>query len=129
MVNMATVARTLSRAQARTMDATVRVEEKTGHDFDETTGKYTDTWSTLYEGPAMVRPEPDRMVEVEAGQGQAGIHLFRVVLEGSPDIPREARVTVTDSPDAALIGRVMWVFDYRLDDWGVNRRLTCEEQR
>lgn len=121
--------RMLERAEKQEMDSTVRIES-VEEQFDDTTGENsTVVTATHYDGPALIRPEPDRLVEVEAGEGQAGITLYAVTIEHDADVPRDARVTVTGSLDDGLTDRVLWVFDYKLSDWQVNRDLVCRETR
>lgn len=121
--------RMLERAEKQEMDSTVRIES-VKEQFDDATGQVsTVATATHYDGAALIRPEPDRLFEVEAGEGQAGITLYLVTIEHGADVPRDARVTVTGSVDAVLVDRVLWVFDYRLSDWQVNRDLVCRETR
>lgn len=119
---------TLRRSQRDGMRSTVTIES-VDEQFDDATGQTsTVVTATHYSGRALVTPMPDRLVEVEAGDGQAGLVLYRVAIDQrSSTPPREARVTVDASPDAALVGRELWVFDYDLSDHQVNRVLICRE--
>lgn len=120
---------TLRRMQRDAMRSTVTVES-VEEQFDDTTGTTsTVVTATHYTGRALITPMADRLVEVEAGDGQAGMVLYRVVIDADTDVPREARVTVDASPDDALVGRVLWVFDFDLSDHKINRVLTCRETR
>lgn len=115
-----------SREQMRSSVTVESVEEQ----FDSSTGETsTVVTATHFTGDALIIPMADRLVEVEAGDGQAGMTLYRVTIEHESDVPRQARVTVDASDDAALVGRTLWVFDYDLSDWQVNRVLTCRETR
>lgn len=118
------------RDQRAGMRSTVTIES-VEEQFNDTTGE-TDTvvTATHYTGRALVTPMLDRLIEVEAGDGQAGMVLYRVVIdEPSSAPPREARVTVDASPDGALVGRVLWVFDFEVSDHLVNRVLIARETR
>lgn len=121
---------TLRRSQRDAMRSTVTIES-VEQQFNDTTGE-TDTvvTATHYTGRALVTPMPDRLIEVEAGDGQAGMVLYRAVIdEPSSAPPREARVTVDASPDGALVGRVLWVFDFEVSDHLINRVLIARETR
>lgn len=130
MASMPTLARTLRRMERRHMAAEVTIETVTQGYWDPDTGVYTETVeATHYQGRATVVPEPDRLYEVTAGDARVGIRLYRVTVEHDADVPRDARVTVDSSPDAAMVGRELTVFDYELSDRVVTRVLICREMR
>lgn len=119
----------LRRDEREQMRSHVRFET-VEQQWDDTSGSYDDVIvETHYNGDALITTKPDRLQEVEAGEGQAGLVLYRVAVDRAADVPRKARGTVVDSRDPALVGRVMWVFDYDLSDHRLNRVLVCREGR
>lgn len=119
----------LRRDEREQMRSHVRFET-VDEQWDDSSGSYDDVVvETHYDGDALITPLPDRLQEVQAGEGQAGLVLYRVSIDRAADVPRKARGTVVDSRDSALTGRVMWVFDYDLSDHRLNRVVICREGR
>ena len=70
------------------MDSTVRIRRKGERAFDEATGKYTNAWTTIYEGPARVRfREADPVERDSSGQRLAEQSpTVALPIAGHPDI-------------------------------------------
>lgn len=97
-------------AHERLMLDTVTVDRKTQGVFNPVTGEYGTTWTTVYAGPADVKPE--RMPrDVDAGETATAVGRYDVKLPFATAglIKVEDRVTASASPDAHLVGRALYV--------------------
>lgn len=97
-------------AHQRLMLDTVTVDRKTPGAFNPTTGEYGTTWTTVYTGPADVKPE--RMArDAEAGETATAVGRYDVKLPFATAalVKVEDRVTATAALDPHLIGRPLYV--------------------
>lgn len=97
-------------AHERLMLDTVTIERKTQGAFNPVTGQYGTTWTTIYTGPADVKPE--RMPrDVDAGQTATAVGRYDVKLPFATAalVKVEDRVTATASLDAHLVNRPLYV--------------------
>lgn len=96
-------------AHERLMLDAVAVERKTLGAFNPATGEYGTTWTTVYAGPADVKPE--RMPrDVEAGETATAVGRYDVKLPFATAalVKVEDRITASASLDAHLVGRPLF---------------------
>jgi hypothetical protein len=122
------IARMRDREQSL-MTNTVRVTRTSGQGiFDPSTASYgDDTETTVYTGPALVRPKTDA-VDVTGG---TSVQISNYTVKLPPDTPTAVGdvVTVTGSThDTGLVGVGLRVLDVVNDEWQIVRRLTCAQQ-
>jgi len=97
-------------AHERLMTDTVTIDRKTQGAFNAATGEYGITWTTVYTGPADIKPE--RMPrEVEAGQTATAVGRYDVKLPFATAVAVkvEDRLTASAAADTRLVGRPLWV--------------------
>lgn len=109
------VVRILARSQAAhkrlLMLDTIVIDRKTQGAFNPTTGQYAVTWTTVYAGPADVKPTAQRARGVDAGETITAVGRYdvKVPFDIAGLVKVEDRLTATASPDAHLVGRTMYV--------------------
>ena len=107
------------------------VERKTGQVFDEDTGQYSDTWTTVYSGRCRVQEwgQINSGTAAQAGERTAELQTWGLILPMSvADAQVNDRATVTASAlDPELVGRVFRVRDLYHKSHATARRLAVEE--
>jgi hypothetical protein len=95
---------------------------------DPQTGEVTHARETVWFGPCRVRPAGTQGSDVTAGGAELRRYDFVVSLPFAvTDVIKGHRLTITDSPDAALAGRTFEVQDVAAGDTITARRLGCTE--
>lgn len=104
---------------------TVVIKGVSGQTLNTTTGVYATTYSTTYEGGALVRPA--RGLAVQSGQQQTEVRMYEVYVPyTTTSLLPDLLVDVT-SDDAYLNGRQLVVRNVRGDTYTTVRRLDCED--
>lgn len=95
--------------------------------FDPDAG-YTDaTGDTVYTGRCWVRPFASEQV-VQAGEDVEALHRYTVRLPWkTTGIEKDQLVTITNSEDPHMVGRVLRVRDVQGGSQNTSRRLVCED--
>jgi hypothetical protein len=93
------------------MRDTITIARTTSRVFSAVTGSYVDTTTTVYTGPADVKPRDVEAAEDQAGERQVVQRGFDVALPfgAAAQILPDDRLTVDASDDATLVGRVLTV--------------------
>lgn len=95
---------------------------------DPVTGEVTRTPTTVWFGPCRVRPA--EVVGSDAAVGGAELRAFDFLVSipfAVASVLKSHRLTITASPDAALVGRTLEVQDVHAGDHITARRLLCTE--
>lgn len=122
-------------AEARMRD-TVRLYSQADGTFDRTTGTTTPgAKTTLYEGIARVKPIAQAAGEdVQAGSREVRLLEYQVALPAGTQLASGTRVLpgmqveVLASPDARMIGLVLWVTGANFGDQATAWRLITEDR-
>ncbi len=112
------------------MRDTCIIERKTGRTFSETTGQYTDTWTTIYTGRCRFKAAGGGS-DVTTGEGELTLHRYGLDLPWNvgPVIQRQDRATMLTCPDDDWpIGRRMEVVDVGFSGETTARRLSIEDR-
>lgn len=112
-----------------TSTCTIRARS-TGSSTDSDTGAVTDTpGATVYSGPCRVRPVTSRASgDTEAGGVEVFTFDYLVSIPfAETDVAEGHRVTITASPDPALVGVEVEVQKVDRGDSITARRLSCNE--
>lgn len=98
-------------AHERLMLDTIVIDRKTQGAFNPATGQYAVTWTTVYTGRVDVKPTAQRARGVDAGEAITAVGRYDVKLPYATAglMKVEDRLTATASPDAHLVGRVLFV--------------------
>lgn len=122
------VARGRAAAQRLMVDTCV-IDRKTGQVFDEQTGTYTDTWSTVYSGSCRVQDSGLSGHQVEAGERAVELQTRTLQVPMTVlGLQVDDRVTITASAlDPDLVDRVFRVSDLMHKSHATARRLPIEE--
>lgn len=130
-----TVESIIARARQRhadVMDTTVTVKRKGGGGvYDSSTQTYDPgTWSTVYDGQAIVHGARSQSVELRSGEdGAVLLPHYTVKLPVAVAPLRGDSITVTASThDSALVGLTVWVLDVEQDEWATTRVAYCTDQ-
>lgn len=112
------------------MRDTVLIERRTGHVFDSTSASYVDTWTTVYFGPADVKPQDQQARSVDAGQTltAAGRYDVKIPFGDDAEIKVEDRVTTTATADEHLLQRPLYVVAVGLGARRTARHITAVDQ-
>ena len=122
------IARWRSREQRLFRSTCTVTRAAAGRTFDPSTNTYTAAAAaTVYSGPCMVRRTDRSGNDTEAGEREVRLQDLEVKLPADTAVAEGDVVTVTASPDPALVGKTLRVTDVLSDDWQVNRRLAVEE--
>ncbi len=127
---MSGVMATVAHRERLRMRTTVTITRGTagGPVFNPNTGTYDyPTAPEVYAGRAHVRPTGATPRVVEAGGQAVSLKTYDVVLPEGSDAAEDDTLTVTASPDAALVNTELRVLDAPGDDRQGNRRLTAVE--
>lgn len=122
-------------AESRMRD-TVRLYSQADDSFDRGTGTTTPgAKTTLYEGKARVKPIAQAAGEdVQASDREVRLLEYQVSLPASTTLPDGVRVLpgmqleVLASPDARMVGLVLWVTGAHFGDQATAWRLTTEDR-
>ena len=122
-------------AKARMRD-TVRLYSQAPDTFNRTTGTTTPgAKTTLYEGVARVRPIAQASGEdVQAADREVRLLEYQVsrpwdtVVPGGVRVLPGMQVEVLTSPDARMVGVVLWVTGAQFSDQATAWRLTTEDR-
>ena len=95
---------------------------------DPITGEVTRTNETIWFGPCRVRPAGTQGSDVQVGGAELRSYDFLVSVPFAvTTVLKSHRLTITESPDAALVGRTLEVQDVHAGDHITARRLLCNE--
>ena len=122
-------------AEARMRD-TVRLYTQAADTFDRTTGNTVPGAQTdLYAGKARVKAiAASTGEETEAGEREIVLREYEVSLPWSAPLPggtrvlAGARIQVTASPDARMVGLVLWVTGAAFSDQSTAWRIRTEDR-
>jgi hypothetical protein len=122
-------------AEARMRD-TVRLYTQAADGFDRTSGNSTPgAQTTLYTGKARVKAIAQSTgEETEAGERELVLREYEVQLPWSTALPAGvrvlpgARVEVTASPDARMVGLILWVTGAAYSDQATVWRIRAEDR-
>jgi hypothetical protein len=122
-------------AEARMRD-TVRLYSQAPDGFDRTNGTSTPgAQTTLYTGKARVKAiAASTGEEAEAGERELVLREYEVSLPWSTSLPGGTRVLpgmrveVTASPDARMVGLVLWVTGAAFSDQATAWRIRTEDR-
>ena len=122
-------------AEARMRD-TVRLYSQAADGFDRTTGAATPgAQTTLYSGKARVKAIAQSTgEETTAGERELVLREYEVQLPWSTSLPAGARalpgmrVEVTASPDARMVGLILWVTGAAFTDQATAWRIRTEDR-
>lgn len=98
-------------AHARLMTDTVVIDRKTLGAFNPTTGEYATTWTTVYTGPADVKPGGQQARGAQAGETETAIGRYDVTIPfyAAGLVKVEDRITASAADDARMVGRALFV--------------------
>lgn len=95
---------------------------------DPITGEVTRTNETVWFGPCRVRPADRQGADVSVGGAELRSYDFQVSIPFAVStVLNSHRLTITESPDASLVGRTLEVQDVHAGDHITARRLLCVE--
>ena len=122
-------------AEARMLD-TVRLYEQAPDGFDRATGTTTPgAQTTLYEGKGRVKPVAQASGEdVQAADREVRLLEYQVSLPWSTSLPPGKRIMpgmrieVTASPDARMVGLILWVTGGQFSGQTTAWRITTEDR-
>jgi hypothetical protein len=122
-------------AEARMRD-TVRLYSQAADSFDRPTGSTSPgAQSTLYAGKARVKAiAASTGQETEAGEREVVLREYEVSLPwaaplaGGTRVLPGARIEVTASPDARMVGLVLWVTGATFSDQSTAWRIRTEDR-
>lgn len=122
-------------AEARMRD-TVRLYMQADDDFDRTTGSsIPGAQTTLYAGKARIKTIAAATgQDTEAGEREIVLREYEVALPWSTPLPPGtrilpgARIEVTASPDARMVGVVLWVTGASFSDQSTAWRIRVEDR-
>ncbi len=122
-------------ARARMRD-TVRLYAQAPDTFDRTTGTTVPgIQTTLYEGAGRVKPIAQAAgEETQAAEREVRLLEYEVSLPWETSLPEGTRVVpglrleVTSSPDARMVGLVLWVLGAQFSDQATAWRLITEDR-
>ena len=125
--------RTAAKARMR---GTVRLYRQAPDGFDRATGTTVPgARTTLYDGPARVKPIAQASGEdVQAADREVRLLEYQVSLPWDAALPSGVRVLPGDrvevlaSPDARMVGLVLWVTGAQFGDQATAWRLTTEDR-
>jgi hypothetical protein len=112
------------------MRDTVLIERRTAQTFDSASGLYVDTWTTVYLGPADVKPLDQQARSVDAGQTltATGRYDVKIPFGDDAEIKVEDRVTATATADQHLLQRPLYVVAVGLGARRTARHITAVDQ-
>jgi hypothetical protein len=111
--------------ESRMTDACV-VKRKTGETFNDTTGEYTPTYTTIYTGACWVRPLAAS--EATFGQEQVGLRGYPVYIPYTvTTVQKGDLVDITSATDSFLTGKQFVVTNVSGDTYVTKRKLDCED--
>ena len=122
-------------AEARMRD-TVRLYSQAADGFDRTSGTTTPgAQTTVYAGKARVKAiAASTGEETEAGERELVLREYEVHLPWSTSLPPGTRVLpgmrveVTASPDARMVGLILWVTGVSFSDQSTAWRIRAEDR-
>lgn len=115
-------------AERALMSSTVTIVRNVGEPtFDNVTGEFGQDTDPVYTGDALIRSNMWEGSDVQAGQQEVRLRGVRVKLPADTLVRMGDIVTVTDSPDARMDGKVFRVTDVMVDDWQISCTTICEE--
>jgi hypothetical protein len=118
------------RAQIeRLMVDTCIIDRKTGSVLDEATGKYIDTYATVYEGPCRVQDSGLAGHQVDAGERPVELQTRTLqVPMAVTGVKVDDRVRITACKlDSDLVDRTFRIADLMHKTHATSRRLPIEE--
>lgn len=99
-----------------------------GRTFNPTTNAYTSSApATIYAGDCMVRRTDRSGNDTEAGEREVRIQDLEVKLPADTAVAEGDDITITASPDPALVGKTLKVTGVLSDDWQISRLVAVEE--
>ena len=112
------------------MRDTVTITRVTGQVFSETSGTYLDTTTTVYTGPADVKPRDLQARDVQGAERQVVLSAFDVALPFSTPATFAIgdRLHVDAADDAALTGRTLVVTAVAYGGRRTAHHLTADDQ-
>jgi len=114
-------------AAERIMLDTCTIRRKTGTAFDETTGRYTDTTTTVYTGKCKLQ---DRIIQGESEAGGREVITLSSVLHLPVPVTAvqvDDVAEVTASQDPAAVGRKLRVAQVHYKSYATARQLQVED--
>jgi len=114
-------------AAERIMLDTCTVRRKTGTTFNESTGQYTDTTSTIYTGKCKLQ---DRLIQGEAEAGGREVITLSSVLHlpvSVTTVQVDDVAEVTASQDPGAVGRKLRVAQVHYKSYATARQLQVED--
>lgn len=117
------------REEAQLIDTGTLTRGNGEPDFDEATGEWTDSTTTVYTGPAKIRLQGVNVgYDREAGGGDIRVNTLVLTLPGDTDVRVDDRWTTTASPlDTGLVGRTYRITDVLRSTWQITRKAMLEE--
>lgn len=108
----------------------VRVRTTDRSALNATTGEYTDTEATVYEGDCRIQPTTLQQRAEIYGERSVDLVTYQATFpHDCPALEKDDRVTVTESSDAQLVGRVLEVHSVTFTALHTARRAILEEVR
>lgn len=123
------LARGRAAAEKRMRDRCL-IERKTGRTFSDSTGQYTDVWTTVYTGPCRIK-KAGASNDVTTGEAELTLRKYGLDIpwDTTTEVRREDRATVTQcTDDAWVVGRPMEVIDVGYSGASTARRLIIEDR-
>lgn len=116
-----------ARARAESLMSSACTVFATGEPVtDPNTGEVTHAPATVWSGPCRVRPAGTQARETDAGGSELFTYDYLISVPFAVvSVFEKHRVTVTSSPDAALVGVTMEVQKVDRGDTITARRLSC----
>lgn len=114
---------------SRFVDSCV-IKELTDPDqgFDPETGVLAPSYTTIYSGPCLIRPEA--RAAAEYGEQTASRATYEVVIPHDESGPKPGHlVDLTSTRDAYLNGKTVTIRGIRADTYNTSRHLDCEENQ
>lgn len=102
------------------------VKRETGTSFNDTTGVYSPTYTTQFDGSCLVRPK--FADDEQSGERQAELRMYSVFIPYDEEDPLpDDLVDVTSTSDGFLDGKQFVVRNISGDTYMHRRELVCEE--
>lgn len=110
---------------------TINRRSATTRTLNTTTGLYNDPApDEIYDGVCRVRPLPTGRGNAESGGGPLTLRTYAAtILRTSLDVAEGDVLTVTDSDDAQLVGRPLYVLSVGFSAENLHRRLMLEDRQ
>lgn len=98
--------------------------------WNNATGDYTRTTTTIYTGQCRVKGSPGGGSDIDFAEHPTTLHTYTVSLpwDAEAEIKREDRFQVTASDDPWLVGRAMEVVDIALTGTSTARRISVQDR-